>query len=84
MEKERKEQMKNGVTVEELNAAAVLLTGVTASQLVEVHISGGIVSAVVAGEERLEVLRLQVLSGEEPVEVSEPEEVEEVEEDDGS
>ena len=73
--------MKNGVTIEELNAATVLLTGVPVNQLVEVHISGGTVSAVVTGEDKLEVLRLQVLTGEEPDEVSEPEEVDE---DDGS
>lgn len=81
MEKEREEHMKNGVTLEELNAAAVLLTGVTAPQLVEVHVSRGIVSAIVVDGDKLGVIRLEVLPGEEPDEVSEPVEVDE---DDGS
>lgn len=73
--------MRNGVTLEELNAAAVLLTGLPATQLAEVHISGGIVTAIVVGEERLDVLRYQVMVNEEHNDVSEPEEVDE---DDGS
>jgi hypothetical protein len=43
--------MKSNVTVEELNAAAILLTGISVNQLVEVHIAGSIVTAISADED---------------------------------
>lgn len=70
--------MKSNVTVEELNAATLLLTGVPVTQLVEVHIAGSVVTAIVGDEEgNLRVDRVPIGN---PV----PEVVEEVDEDDGS
>ena len=43
--------MKSNVTVEELNAATILLTGIPVSNLVEVHIAGSNVTAISADSE---------------------------------
>lgn len=43
--------MKSNVTVEELNAATLLLTGMPVSSLVQVVISGSSVTAISADEE---------------------------------
>lgn len=43
--------MKSNVTVEELNAATILLTGISVNRLVEVHIAASAVTAISADED---------------------------------
>lgn len=43
--------MKSNVTVEELNAATLLLSGVPVTQLAEVHIAGSVVTVITADED---------------------------------
>lgn len=85
--------MKSNVTVEELNAATILLTGVPVTQLVEVHIAGSTVTAISAdGEGNLSAHRVMIGSPAPPTEepgATEAEETpedspEETDEDDGS
>lgn len=69
--------MKSNVTVEELNAATILLTGVPVTQLVEVHIAGAAITAVTSdGAGNLAVSRIAIGIAPEPSV--------EVEEDDGT
>ena len=53
--------MKEYVSVEELNAATILLTGVPVTQLAEVHIAGSAVTAISAdGEGNLNAHRVMI------------------------
>lgn len=53
--------MKSNVTVEELNAATILLTGIPVTKLVEVHIAGSVVTAITAdGEGNFNAYRVMI------------------------
>lgn len=53
--------MKEYVSVEELNAATILLTGISVNQLAELHIAGSAVSAISAdGEGNLKAHRIMI------------------------
>lgn len=74
--------MKSNVTVDELNAATILLTGIPVSQLVEVHIAGSVVTAVTAdGEGNFNAHRVMIGNPAPPVEEPEVTEDEETPED---
>lgn len=66
--------MKNYVSVEELNAAALLLTGTPVTRLAEIHVANSIVTVVTFDQDgALHVARLPI--GEpQPEEVDGPEE----------
>lgn len=68
--------MKNHVSIEELNAAALLLTGTPVSRLAEIHVANSVVTVVSFEQDgTLQVARL--LIGEpQPEETDEPEEAE--------
>lgn len=76
--------MKSGVSIEELNAAVVLLTGANVNQLVEVHITGGVVTVITAEQSGLQVNRIPIVSPQEEVHPEAAEEAEEVDEGDGT
>lgn len=74
--------MKSGVSIEELNAAAVLLTGANVNQLVEVHITSGTVTVITFEDGELQVNRLPIVSPEVEQVEPQPEEEEEATESD--
>lgn len=78
--------MKEQVTLEELNAATMLILGVPVHQLVEVHVTSTIVSGIAVGEDgALVALRAAIVAPAAPEEaeasVEEPVDAELVEDD---
>lgn len=81
--------MKGNVTVEELNAATILLTGIPVSNLVEVHIAGSNVTAITADSEGNYIAHRVPIGTPPPVEpetedIEDVEVIEETDEDDGT
>ena len=74
--------MKSHVTVEELNAATLLMTGLQVNHLVEIHVAGSIITAITMGEDgEYKTSRIPIGTPEAPQ--VEPEAIE-VDEDDGN
>ena len=67
--------MKDEVTIEELNAATMLILGIPANQLVEVHVTSTIVSGIAVAEDgTLVAVRTLIATPATPVENEEVEE----------
>lgn len=60
--------MKKDVTLAELNAAVVLLTGIPAENIVELHVSLGVLTVITITEELGFVTHRVVIRGTAPVE----------------
>lgn len=74
--------MKSHVTVEELNAATLLMTGLQVNRLIEIHVAGSIITAITMGEDgEYKVNRIPIGTPAAPE--AEPDATE-VEEDDGT
>ena len=64
--------MKDEVTIEELNAATMLILGIPANQLVEVHVTSTSVSGIAVAEDgTLVAVRTLIATPAAPVEVEE-------------
>ena len=74
--------MKDEVTIEELNAATMLILGIPANQLVEVHVTSTNVSGIAVAEDgTLVAVRTLIATPAAPVEYEEAVDAELVEDD---